>query len=746
MAPTGTPLTVYRDEADGREYCYTLVVPADAHRLYPCFDQPDLRARVRFELDLPSDWTAVANTERVAVDEAPRDVAGTLWRFAPTLPLPTYLAAFACGPFATIEAPPPPATGVTSTAPMRILLRGSQLALAERDTLVRLHHDGLRWLADHFDVPYPFGKLDLVLLPGFPYGGMEHAGAIFYREQALVFDHVPTVAERVRRSTLVYHELAHQWFGNLVTMRWFDDLWLKEGFATFVGYQALQALEPEQQAWLRFLQRVKPRAYEIDGTPGTTPVFQQLQNLADAKSAYGPIVYNKAPAVLRALHEQLGATAFRRGLKAYLERHAFGNAEWRDLAAALQSAARTDLSRWSDRWLLAPSMPQVRVHWSLDGNGIVQAAELQQTAIGGEGSWPLDLELLVFDLAGGSRTVRVQSDGARTPIVELVGRAAPAAVLANPRDVAYGQFVPDAQSRAWLLRELPAAADPLVRAVATAALFEAVREAELSPRALAPVLLELLASERDPDTHGVLLDLLGTCLWRYTPQDPGQPLRTRTLDLLLQQLANEPDSGRELGTFRFLARHGDDPRVHALCHAVVAGGALPKGLAPGKQDQYLAAAALLAAGVGDDALARLGERFAGQDVAKEQFLARAAIPTAANKAAYFTQYLRLDAPPEQWTMDSLGWFHWPGQSALTLPYLPQALAQVDWVKQNRRIFFMPAWLDGFVNAHQSPAALAAVDTFLATTALSADVRQKLLQSRDGLQRAVRIASTWARDD
>jgi hypothetical protein len=191
-------------------------------------------------------------------------VQGVFWRFAPTKPLPTYLAAFACGPFETIEAPQPDAPGITTREPMRMLLRGSQRRLADVDTLVRLHRDGLRWLAERFQVPYAFDKLDLVLLPGFPYGGMEHAGAIFYREQALVFDHAPTPAELVRRSTLVYHELCHQWFGNLVTMRWFDDLWLKEGFATFVGYQAMAALEPAQQPWLRFGQRVKPRAYEIE--------------------------------------------------------------------------------------------------------------------------------------------------------------------------------------------------------------------------------------------------------------------------------------------------------------------------------------------------------------------------------------------------------------------------------------------------------------------------------------------------
>jgi aminopeptidase N len=744
VAATGTPLTVYRDPADGREYWYTLVVPADAHRLYPCFDQPDLRAVFRFSLDVPPQWTAVANTAREDVPERerPDDVAGVFWRFAPTKPLPTYLAAFAAGPFHELEAPQPDAPGITSRAPMRLLLRESQLPHVEREVLVRLHRDGLAWLAQRFGVPYAFDKLDVVLLPGFPYGGMEHAGAIFYREQALVFDHVPTAAERVRRSTLVYHELSHQWFGNLVTMRWFDDLWLKEGFATFVGYQAMAALEPAELPWLRFGQRVKPRAYEVDATPGTTPVFQELQNLADAKSAYGAIVYNKAPAVLRALHERLGADAFRAGLQRFLERHAFANAEWRDLAAALEDASRSDLSRWSQRWLLAPSMPQVRVDWQLDDDGVVRAASVVQRGVGGDGTWPLDLELLVVDLAGGMRTARVRSDAAAAPIDALVGRAAPAAVLANPDDVAYGQFVPDAVTRGWLLANAASLRDPQLRATAVAALHEAVREAELDPAAFADVLLALLARERDADTHAWLLDLLGTATLRWLDADRGKALRARAADVLLAQLRDEPASGRELGTFRFLAKSSTDPRVLALCRAVADGGELPRGLAPGKQDRYLAAGALLAAGAAGDAFERLAERFRGEDVGKEVFLARAAARDAAAKAAYWQRYLEPSAVPEQWIQDSLTWFHWAGQHELTLPYLARALDRVEWVKANRRIFFMPAWLDAFVNGHSTPDALAIVDAFLAERTLPLDVRQKLLQSRDGLQRAVRIRAAF----
>ena len=744
VAPTGTPLTVYRDSTDDRDYYYTLLVPADAHRLFPCFDQPDLRARFQLVLDLPPDWTAVANSPPFEPDErVPKEGVGKLWHFEPTKPLPTYLFAFACGPFASISQPHPDVPGVDTDASMRFLLRNSRIKDFDRETVVRLHHEGLRWLANAFDVPYPFGKLDVVLLPGFPYGGMEHAGAIFYRESALVFDHPPTVSEQVRRSTLVYHELSHQWFGNLVTMKWFDDLWLKEGFATFYGYRAMAELEPQQRAWLRFLQRVKPRAYAVDATPGTTPVYQELQNLADAKSAYGAIVYNKAPAVLRALFARLGPDVFRVGLRRFLTDHAYGNADWRDLAQALEGAARQDLGRWSERWLLAPSMPQVRVSWEADDDGVIASATVTQRPLGGEGSWPLDLELLVFERDAERRTLQLRSDEPMKEISELVGQPAPAAVLANPRDVAYGQFVPDAISSAWLLQNLAQEEDPLVRGSAVAALFEAVREAELDPAAFAELVLALLAIERDPDTHQWLLASLRTCLSRYLSPTRAAPLRQRAADLLLQQLEQEAGSGRELGSFRFLARASSDSRVLALCSRVIANDELPAGLSPGKQDCFLAAAARIAANAADNELEQLRQRFADQDIEKELFLALAATPTSDSKQSYWQRYLVADDPPEQWTQDSLSWFHWPGQQALTLQYLPLALEQVEWVKQNRRIFFMPAWLDAFINAHSSSEALAIVDRFVEQTELSDDVRRKLLQSRDGLARAVRIQAAFA---
>lgn len=754
VAAAGTPLTVYRDPSDASEYCYTLVVPADAHRLYPCFDQPDLKATFALELRIPAPWSAIGNGTATVVGSA--DGTRT-WSFTTTRPLPTYLMAFACGPFASVASALPAIPGIAAGSTMRTWFRPGERERVDVPTLARMHGEGLRWLCEYFAEPYPFEKLDIVLLPGFPYGGMEHAGAVFYREKALSFDHEPTASELVRRSTLVYHELAHQWFGNLVTMRWFDDLWLKEGFATFVAYRALEQLEPERRSWLRFLQRVKPRAYEVDATPGTTPVFQALGNLADAKSAYGAIVYNKAPAVLRELEDRLGAARFRDGIRRFLRAHRFGNATWQDLASSLETAAEADLARWSERWLLGASLPRVRIAWQEDADGRVVAAELQQAAVEGAGTWPLRVELLVFADDGSTSRCVVASDAPTARIDALLGRRDVACLIANPGDIAYGQFLPDPVSSAWLVANLGKVTDPLLRAVAIAALFESVREAELAPLAFVDLVAAQIADEADADTHSWLLDLAGTCLSRYVADAAAAPVRDRIGSDLVRRLKYGELRGRELQTFRFLAHHGSGGDVAALCHAVMRGEQLPAGLAPGREDRFLAWASLLGAGGGTigvdteraeaaadlrDSVAKLLADFAGSDLGRDRFLALAAAADPAAKESYFAQYLAADGPPEQWAQDSLMWFHWRGQSDLTRPFLRRALEQAAWLKANRRIFFMPAWLDAFVNGHADAGALAVVDEFLAATAIDPDVRRKLLQSRDGLARAVRIRARF----
>src|SRR5262245_37956251 len=287
VATANRPVIRYQDRDDGSEYIHTLFVPMDASLAFPCFDQPDLKARFTLTTDVPTSWTVVTNTREQTVT---RNGTNSLWFFRETHPISTYLFAFAAGPFKEIASK-------GGSVPLRVFVRRSKLQRAKEEwpEVERLTRQGAEHMVKFFDQPFPFTKYDQVLIPGFAYGGMEHAGATFLREDSILFRTVPTKNDKLGRASLILHELAHQWFGDLVTMRWFDDLWLKEGFANFMASHAMAALEQFRDSdgaaiWKRFYQTHKPPAYAIDSTRGTTPIYQEVRNLKDAKSAYGAIV------------------------------------------------------------------------------------------------------------------------------------------------------------------------------------------------------------------------------------------------------------------------------------------------------------------------------------------------------------------------------------------------------------------------------------------------------------------------
>ncbi|HEY6252254.1 MAG TPA: M1 family aminopeptidase, partial [Candidatus Angelobacter sp.] len=263
VAPAGRAITRFEDKDDNSEYIYTLFVPMDASMAFPCFDQPDLKARFKLTITAPGNWTVISNTP-VETAAQLSNVQNTT--FAETRPISTYLFAFAAGPFRKVhEAPRMPG----------LYVRQSKFNRAEEEAaeVQEITAQGIKYLSDYFAQPFPFPKYDLVMIPGFAYGGMEHAGATFLREESILFRTAPTHSDHLNRDILLLHELTHQWFGDLVTMRWFDDLWLKEGFAQYMAYHALADLMPKENIWKRFYQAIKPAAYAIDSTKGTTPIY-----------------------------------------------------------------------------------------------------------------------------------------------------------------------------------------------------------------------------------------------------------------------------------------------------------------------------------------------------------------------------------------------------------------------------------------------------------------------------------------
>jgi aminopeptidase N len=723
-ALAGSALTRYLDQEDGAGYLYSLFVPADASSAFPCFDQPDLKARFALELALPPGWRAVSNAP--ALEEAPGRA-----RFAETEPISTYLFAFAAGPFEAIEQP---------GEPVRLFVRRSQLerARAQAPEVLRLNRAALGYFAQEFARPFPFAKYDLVLLPELAYGGMEHAGATFLNEQAVLFPFAPTGPDLLRRAQLLFHEASHQWFGNLVTMRWFDDLWLKEGFANFMAAKAAAALLPELEPWSAF-HALKTGAARTDATSGTTPLRQPLANLSAAKSVYGAIVYAKGPALLRQAEFYLGERAFRRALRDFLARHAWGAADWSDLVRAFERASRRDLRAWAATWVTRRGLPEIALRRS-EGRLLLE----QRDALGEGGVWPQKLVVAAAGTDGQIRTSETRLEARRVRVVGPAAHPAARWLYANAGDFAYGRFLLDAQSREALLAEPRALPDGLLRAQLVEALWESVRDTALAPEAFIEFALALAPEETDDVILAGLLGRVETAFRRYLSEAQRERLAPRLERVLLDALLGEAPQSRRILLLRAATALAWTGAALDNLKRLLEGSLAVPGVELRVRDRFRLAERLVLRGDPDGTrlLAQLAAAERGDDARRYAFAASAALPDAEAKRRMFERFAGDAGLPETWVEEALAPFNAPEHAAYTLPLLAPALARLPELKRTRKIFFVERWLGAFLAGQADARALEEVRRVLAGE-LDADLRLKLLEAADGLQRSVAIRARHA---
>ncbi|HEX5075837.1 MAG TPA: M1 family aminopeptidase [Gemmatimonadaceae bacterium] len=735
IAAAGASIIRYRDATDGAEYLYTLLVPADANQLFPCFDQPDLKAKVSLRLRAPANWRVLANGPETSSRGAD-DGYATEHEFAETEPISTYLIAFAAGPWATV-------TSASSKRPITMYVRKSRAAEAEGDSIIIANDVAARWLEGYFARPFPFRKLDVLLAPAFPFGGMEHPGAIFYNEDRFIFRERPTLTQRLGRTATIYHEVAHQWFGDLVTMRWFDDLWLKEGFATYMAAKMQASLDTASGAWKSFYLRNKPLAYAVDATRGTTPVWQTLENLDQAKSNYGAIVYNKAPSVLKQLDYLVGPDAFQRGLQRFLAAHAYGNATWRDLLSAVGAESHQSLDRWGREYILRPGMPVIDQAVSVSGDGRTRLVLRQRPAqtLSGTDPWPIRTSVIVGQPDGRLVRLRVTLDADSTVVPLPPGTAPPTFAYANADDYAYALVLPDERTVEWLEQNISTVKDSFLRAMLWGALWDLVREARLDPARFTALALRELPAEPDEQVVAGVLGRVGRAIVAYLPaerRDSG----LANVEKLLRRGSADPDRPygirksyldtyiRVAGTPAALAH------LDALLDSAEAAGAPLR--AP---TRWAIVTALIEreAPSAERRLERETRADSGSEGKRRAFVAGAARPGAETKREYFRRYFADESLNEDWVTASLDAFNSVRQSELTRPYLIPALDSLQWIQSNRRIFFLGSWLTSFLDGQTSAESLDAVDRFLSDhAALPRDLREKILQAEDELARTVRI--------
>ena len=731
IAPAGAPIIRFHDETDRRDYLYTLLVPSDAHALFPCFDQPDLKARLTLALNVPSEWTAIANGKTVAQEAG---AASTTFRFAESEPLPTYLFAFAAGPYQRF-------VGGPRTTPL--LVRASRAHEVEVDSLQNQVGSALGSLERYFGVAYPFQQFQYMLSPSFPFGGMEHPGVTMFNEESFIYREPPTLNQRLGRRATIYHEVAHQWFGDYVTMRWFDDLWLKEGFATYMAAK-MQQREGLPNPWMSFYLRNKPAAYDVDLTAGTTPIWQQLANLDQAKSNYGAIVYNKAPGVLKQLDYLVGDSAFRAGVHAFLVTHPYGNATWRDLLAAIGRAAGRSLDEWGKQYILRPGMPIVEQRLEVSGGTIRRLLLVQRPAqlrLSGPAPWPIRTQVAIVRRGAPATLLPVVLRGETTEVREAAGRPAPDFVFANANDYAYALVLPDSASTRWLEQHIGAVDDNFLRAMLWGALWDLVRETRMAPAHFLAAAMRELPNEPDEQIAAGIIGRVRRGMEAYLPATHRDAIGPDAERLFLA-LATDPN--RPYGIRRTALDAYIDvatsaaalARLDAWLDSTTAAGL------PLRQPSRWTIITRLLAAASPTAERRFTDEQRRDTTAGGQrrtFVAGAARPDETTKRGYFTRYFADSSLNEEWVTASLRAFNDPEQSALTIRYLAPALDSLPWIQRNRRIFFLGSWLGAFIAGQHDNAALRVIDDYLAEhPKLPTDLRQKILQTRDELERTVRI--------
>ena len=714
------------------DYLYTLLVPDRARTVFPVFDQPDLKATFKLMLVVPAHWQVMANArEEAMVENSLTDTHV----FATSDSISTYLFSFAAGKFSRVNR-------TENGRPMSLLHRetdSTKLRLS-RDPIFQLHADALKFMEQYTGLPYPFQKFDFVAIPDFQYGGMEHVGAIDYKAATLFLDEGATQDQILARSSLIAHETAHMWFGDLVTMQWFNDVWMKEVFANFMADKITRVAVKNSNYDLKFVIDHYPAAYGIDRTAGANPIRQPLANLQDAGSLYGNIIYHKAPIMMRQLERLMGPEAFRQGLQEYLKKYAHGNATWPDLIDILDARTPADLSAWNQVWVNRPGRPVFTYELNTAAGKITRLTLTQQAEDGSARLWPQLFELLLMYPNGQTKELTVDMADRTVALPQAVGAPAPSFILFNSTGLGYGVF-PVARQ---LPAQLPALPNPVARAAAYVNLYENMLNGQvLRPLALLAVCRQALTREPEELNLKLLAGQATDIFWHFLR--PAQRLAVGAAleaDLWAALQHNSSANARKL-LFKAYQSVALTPAAQARLYQIWQAQKAPANVKL-TEDDYTALALALAvrdyaapASILPAQLARIKNPDRRQRL---QFLMPALAPDVATRNTFFAGLKdEKNREKEAWVLTALGYLHHPLRQATSSLYLPASLELLKEIQLTGDIFFPYSWLQATLGAYQAPAAAATVRAFLAAhPAYNPSLRAKLLQAADDLFRAEKL--------
>lgn len=567
---SGEGLHRYVDPQDGNVYTYTQYEPADCRRVFPVFEQPDLKASFAFTIITPPEWIAGSNGEFLASEPAgSSDVAGAIaHEFAATERISTYITTALAGPYTKVtdEWQGVDVQGKTQTVPLALYCRRALAGHLDADELFAVTKQGLEFFTELFAFDYPFGKYEQAFVPEYNLGAMENPGLVTLTEDYL-FPSGATRTQLAGRANTMLHEMCHMWFGDLVTMKWWDDLWLKESFAEFMGaYASVRATEYDD-AWVAFALGRKEWAYRQDQLPTTHPIVADIVDLEAARQNFDGITYAKGASVLKQLVAFVGEDAFIDACRAYFRRYAFGNTSLDDFLTVLDEACDADVRSWAHAWLLTTGVPHLETTIERDGGGAISSATLTQTSdaprphVVAVGTYaPDDSGQLTLQR---STEVRVAPDEPATDLPELLGDTSPV-VLANDRDLTYCLASPGAAGLTALADGVHLLREPLARALAHSQLWAAVRDGSMDPRDYVRMVASKGVAEEHSSILTTVLDRALEALETYLPPTVRTPLRTELLAALSTAMFEaQPGTDAQLILARAFARLAAKDGAHA---------------------------------------------------------------------------------------------------------------------------------------------------------------------------------------
>ena len=744
---SGEGLHRFVDPVDSRPYLYTQFEVPDARRVYTTFEQPDLKATYEFHVTAPSHWQVVSNSPtpqpEPAQPEAARDGV-SVWRFAPTKRMSTYITALVAGEYHVVR---DVYHGQFDDIPLGLFCRQSLVEHLDADDIFTITKQGFGFFEGAFEMAYPFGKYDQLFVPEYNMGAMENAGAVTFRDE-LLFRSRQTVAAYEQRANTILHEMAHMWFGDLVTMRWWDDLWLNESFAEFAAHHSSVEATRFTDAWTGFTNNRKNWAYRQDQLPSTHPIAADNYDLRAVEANFDGITYAKGASALKQLVAWVGEKDFFAGLRAYFTKYAYSNTELSDLLAELAEASGRELDDWSQEWLQTSGVNTLRANFSTDDRGAFTSFSVEQTAIE---AFPTlrrhRIAIGLYNQVEGRlvRTERIETDvrGASTPIPELLDHRQPDLVLLNDDDLTYAKIRLDERSFATLLESIATFDESLPRALCWGSAWDMTRDAELRSADFVALVLAGVGSETDLTAVGSLLRQGQSAVNLFT-SDAARPELAERWESGLRALVEdaEPGSDHQLALVRAYATAASGPvRLREILD-----GALD-GLSVDTDLRWTLVSALARLGDADaDEIAAELERdntISGQESAAA---ARAIRPTAEAKAeAWQRAAVDPDTPNETRRQIALA-FQVSGQADVLEPYVDRYLEMAEtivddmgvWIGQVALVYLFPL-------ANPAQSTLEKVDAWLASTSADAAATRFVSEGRDDLARALRAQAISVAD-